>query len=64
MEEDRWFFSDGGALHKTLALSLAKRSDRLLGFGIQTHNELKDSLGLLRKMVRLLCLLPFGKRIG
>ena len=64
MEEDKWFFSDRGALHKTLALSLAKGGNRLLGFGIQTHNELEDNLGLLRKMVRLLCLLPFGRRIG
>ena len=60
MEEDGWFFSDEGALHKTFALSLVKGSDCLLGFGIQTHNELEDSLGLLRKMVRLLYLLPFG----
>ena len=53
-KEDGWFLSDGDrAHHESLALSWAKRSDRLLGLSLQPYDGFGDSFRFLWKTVRL-----------
>ena len=64
-EEDGWFLiNEDRALHDTLAFSLPKGGDCLLGFSFQPHDGLRDSLGLIGETVGFLWLLPFCRWVG